>query len=242
MKSKLSLVGNTTVLNNRAWNVIGIGARSQDADAYIARIAARDTPYFLDINTIRLRIDGSVYPTGQLGAFFSRTLLHPKINLNADKIVLDYGTGSGFLAVFAAKQGATVVAVDKNPAAIECAKYNAQENNVAKQIDFRISDSLSAIGEQEKFDLVLAGIPWENAQAETPLEMAFYDPGFIMKRSLAEQSKNLLKPGGSMLFTYSKRVEEKDPIANFFPDYKVKILAEEILHDEPHYIIRVKPN
>ncbi|MGI9214635.1 MAG: 50S ribosomal protein L11 methyltransferase [Gammaproteobacteria bacterium] len=134
--------------------------RSERADQHIAKIAAQKTPYFKTINKIKLRIDDGVYPTGKIGKLFNKALSLSIININNKKVVLDYGTGTGFLAIAAAKNGAKVVGIDKNPIAIQSAIYNAEKNNVSDQIDFRISDNLSAIYGQEKFDIVLAGLPW----------------------------------------------------------------------------------
>jgi ribosomal protein L11 methyltransferase len=48
--------------------------------------------------------------------------------------VLDLGTGSGILAVAAAKLGATVFAVDTDPVAVEAALENVQRNHVVEQV------------------------------------------------------------------------------------------------------------
>ena len=52
----------------------------------------------------------------------------------AGQRVLDYGCGSGILAIGAAKQGATdIVAVDIDPAAVESSRLNAANNHVSLQ-------------------------------------------------------------------------------------------------------------
>jgi ribosomal protein L11 methyltransferase len=53
-------------------------------------------------------------------------------NLRAGETVLDYGTGSGILAIAAMKLGArSAIGVDIDPAAVEAAGYNAAQNEVA---------------------------------------------------------------------------------------------------------------
>jgi ribosomal protein L11 methyltransferase len=67
--------------------------------------------------------------------------------------VLDYGCGSGILAIGAALFGAdTVDGVDIDPAAVESTRYNAQANQVALQA------GLAELA-QGRYDIVLANIP-----------------------------------------------------------------------------------
>lgn len=213
--------------------------RSKIANEYIDNILARKTPYFKSVNRIKLRIDKGVYPTGKIGNLFYKALSNSKFNLNK-KMVLDYGTGTGFLAIVSAKKGARVVAIDKSPLAIKCAKYNAQQNNVSNQIDFRISNNLSAIRKTEKFDLILAGLPWENATPTNSLEMAFYDAKFSMRKALYKQANIILSHKGIILISYAKRIQDKLPIEKFFPGFYTNILVEKIIDGELHYIFGLR--
>ena len=52
------------------------------------------------------------------------------LRLNGGENVIDAGTGSGVLAIYAAKQGCEVIGVDLMPRAINVAKENAKLNNV----------------------------------------------------------------------------------------------------------------
>lgn len=77
------------------------------------------------------------------------------------KTVLDYGCGSGILAMVAKKIGAGDVAgVDIDPQAIESARDNAARNNCA--IDFYLPDSFAVSDKAQhatgKFDTVVANI------------------------------------------------------------------------------------
>ena len=70
------------------------------------------------------------------------------------KTLLDYGCGSGILAIAAAKLGATMVAgVDIDPQAIIAAEANAEKNGVNAQFDV----SAEALGARQ-YDLVMANI------------------------------------------------------------------------------------
>lgn len=70
--------------------------------------------------------------------------------------VLDVGTGSGILAIAAAKGGARrVVAIDVDPVAIEAARENVKTNGVLERVRIRTG----GIGNvSEAFDLVVANI------------------------------------------------------------------------------------
>lgn len=70
--------------------------------------------------------------------------------------VLDVGTGSGILAIAAARLGARrVVAVDVNPDAIAVARANAMKNGVADVIEFREGTIRNIPGQ---YGLILANI------------------------------------------------------------------------------------
>lgn len=67
--------------------------------------------------------------------------------------VLDLGTGSGILALTAAKRGAQVLGLDIDPAAIKEAQKNAEINQV--QVDFQLSSLEAGVG---PFDLIVANL------------------------------------------------------------------------------------
>jgi len=70
-----------------------------------------------------------------------------------DKIVLDHGTGTGVLAIFAKHLGAKeVIAVDIDEKSVENAKENAELNG--EEIDVRLGDTVP----EGQYDLILANI------------------------------------------------------------------------------------
>ncbi len=72
-----------------------------------------------------------------------------------DKVVLDFGTGTGILAILAEKLGASrIVAVDYDEWSIENAKENV-ERNKCSGIELNKSDKASGDG---KYDVILANI------------------------------------------------------------------------------------
>ncbi len=101
--------------------------------------------------------------------------------------VLDYGCGSGILAIGAAKMGATdIVAVDIDPAAVESTILNAEANGVRLQAG--LPDA--AKGEH---DLVLANILATPLKVLAPLLCSHVKPGghLVLAGILARQADEL---------------------------------------------------
>jgi SAM-dependent methyltransferase len=71
---------------------------------------------------------------------------------------LDVGTGSGLLALLLARDAATVVATDINPAAQRYASLNARLNGIAT-IETRIGDLFEPVGD-ERFGVIVSNPPY----------------------------------------------------------------------------------
>jgi release factor glutamine methyltransferase len=87
-------------------------------------------------------------------------LLAEKMTVTEDDTVLDVGTGCGILAVLAAKKAKSVLAVDVNPYALQCAVKNAENNGVKERIEFRRGDLFQPIKKDENFSLILFNAPY----------------------------------------------------------------------------------
>ncbi|ULQ57476.1 50S ribosomal protein L11 methyltransferase [Flavihumibacter rivuli] len=73
-----------------------------------------------------------------------------------EKKVLDFGTGTGVLAILAAKLGAsTVKAIDNDSWSIENALENFERNSVNGQVDLEKADTITG---EEQYDIILANI------------------------------------------------------------------------------------
>jgi len=144
--------------------------------------------------------------------------------------------------VAAAKLGAKkVVALDINPAAVECAALNAKNNNFSDIIEVRVSDAISGLKPEEKFDIIVAGMPFEAAEVNSILERSVYDPNFIMRRSLLDNATMLLNPGGRIFCTYSKRVQDITPIESFDTRYSYELVREGTIKGEVNYVFMLFP-
>jgi ribosomal protein L11 methyltransferase len=78
-------------------------------------------------------------------------------HLRAEETVFDVGTGSGILAIAAAKLGAgAVVAIDEDPIAVEVARKNVVYNNVADRVTVQEGNLLADI--RGRADLIVANL------------------------------------------------------------------------------------
>lgn len=218
--------------------------RNAYVDEHIKELSKRQTPYEKTVGGVNLKIEHGVYPTGAIGELFYKALFDPQYGIKPNQVVLDYGTGTGYLAIQAAKLGTNVVATDINPAAIKCAAFNIKLNGVDTRIELRQQDSFEHMN-REKFDCILTGCPWDEAKPnpEVPLELSVYDENFKMRRALFKEGKKHLIDNGHILFSYSKRAQQAEPIENFISSegYKHEIQVETLIDNDPHYIYRIFP-
>jgi HemK-related putative methylase len=119
--------------------------------------------------------------------------------------VLDMGTGSGLLAVGAARLGAQVVAVDLLPTAVRCATINALLNGVDDRMEVHQSD-LFASTAGEQFDLVLFNPPYFHGRPRAAWETAWRSPDALQRFAAGVQA--VLRPGGSAVLVLSSRIPD----------------------------------
>jgi len=129
--------------------------------------------------------------------------------------VLDFGTGSGCLAIALAARcpQARVVALDISPAALELAAQNAARNGVADRIRFLHSDGLASLDADTKFDLIISNPPYIPAGEIPSLqpEVRLFDPvsaldggsdGLNFYRLLAAEAQGYLLPEGKLMVEF----------------------------------------
>jgi ribosomal protein L11 methyltransferase len=110
----------------------------------------------------------------------------------AGKTLVDYGCGSGVLAIAALKLGAArVIGVDLDPQAIEASRDNAERNGVVGGLELLLPDAYAA----EPLDLLVANILAGPLDELAPLFAASVKSGapFALSGILAGQDVELLK-------------------------------------------------
>lgn len=134
--------------------------------------------------------------------------------------LLDLGTGSGAIAVTAARHrpDAEVTAADLSPAALEVAARNARELG-APQVEFVRSDLFSDLAER-RFDVVAANLPYvpeedrpllapEVSECEPGLALFAADGGFAVIGRALEELREHLCGHGFAIFELDPRQAER---------------------------------
>ncbi len=124
---------------------------------------------------------------------------------------LDVGTGTGVLAIAAAKRGAHALATDIDPAAVRVARANAAINGVAHQVTCIEADGLRhlAIRARAPFDLVFANILAEPLTGMANDMRRISAPGGVVVLSglLSAQAWRVLARYGAAGFRLRRRLD-----------------------------------
>lgn len=155
------------------------------------------------------------------------------------KAVLDMGTGSGILAIAAAKAGCSVTAADINPEAIKVAKENAKKEGAG--IDFIVSDLFDNVS--GKFDLIIFNPPYVPTEPneKKDMESAAWDggkDGMTVITEFLKRVKGFLKPEGRILLLIST-IDDKEPKLKGF---KTKVKRKESLFFERLWVLELEPS
>lgn len=141
-------------------------------------------------------------------------LLAENLDIKKGNSVLEIGTGSGIIAMYASKLTDDVTATDINYNAIELAEKNFKLNNI-KTIKLEFGDLFEAIGES-KFDIILFNTPYLPTDCEDiiddDLNYAFdggSDGRKVIDRFLNEVKNHLNEDGKVQMIQSSLSNTEK---------------------------------
>jgi methylase of polypeptide subunit release factors len=216
--------------------------RSEFADRILEAARSRTESVEISRSGIAVVAHPGVYPTGELSEVFLECMDSADIGLKNGEHVLDYGCGTGFLAIAAAKKGAaSVLAVDINPNAVACAQENVERHNLQFVVEVKHSNAFDGISPDRKFDLILAGMPFEAAPVNDVFERSVYDPNFEMRRALFDRAAAQLSERGRIFTSYSERVQRKAPLEDFDPRYVCEIVGERVIKGDLNFIFMVCP-
>lgn len=131
---------------------------------------------------------GMAFGTGQ-HATTRVCLVALERHLRPGMAVLDLGTGSGILAIAAAKLGASrVLALDINPAAVAVARSNAEANGVSDLMTVALGTLPTDKTRRRNFDLVVANITAKVIdELAEPLVRSLKPQGIIIAGGIIEE-------------------------------------------------------
>lgn len=134
--------------------------------------------------------------------------------------VVDIGTGSGIIAICAAKQAPKchVTAIDVSPGALAVAAENVRQHGVEAQVELREGDLLASLPAAPKFDFVVSNPPYITTaeMRELPRDVKDFEPhlalaggerGTDVIARLVPQAAERLLLGGTLLLEISPMID-----------------------------------
>ncbi len=135
--------------------------------------------------------------------------------------IADVGTGSGILAVCAARHlpGAQVLAIDCSRAALDVARENVQRHAADANVELVESDLFTAVPEERKFDIIVSNPPYvsQSEYEQLPRDVRDYEPqtallagttGAEIVERLIGQAAERLAPRGWLAMEISPMIAE----------------------------------
>jgi len=161
----------------------------------------------VDIDTsIKIEVDEGVYPPSE-----DSYLLLQYLDIGKEKM-LEIGTGTGIIALHAAKKGADVTAVDKNGKAVSNALRNAKANGINMTV--KQSDLFSNV--DGRFDVIVFNPPYLPSEETEEAWEGGREGIEIAERFLSEAPEHL-NPGGRIYMVLSTLGNVKKLVDEFFP-------------------------
>jgi release factor glutamine methyltransferase len=175
------------------------------------------------------------------------TVFHPRFFISSErfaefidgldlsgKTVIDVGTGSGILALAAARAGAaSVIAADINPNAAISAAENAHANGLGDRVRGVASHLLAAFAPRPLFDVILSSPPKHAGEPRDLADRGWHaGPAYRDVAALFDQARERLKPDGriyvmvssdSDLDLFSMRIEQAGFAARLAKEYSIFI-------------------
>jgi release factor glutamine methyltransferase len=163
--------------------------------------------------------------------------------------VLDFGTGSGCLAIAIAVKcpACSVCALEVSATALAVARWNADRHQVASRVQFVEGAGLDDLAPENRFHLVVGNPPYIASAEIAGLqpEVRDYDPraaldggedGLRFYRMLAAEVPGRLLPGGRMMLEFGDG--QADAIAALLREQKwvVEAIREDYTH-RPRFLV-----
>ena len=195
VENAITAIGDTTIIEENFWKLLDRRSAHEPLQ-YLTGIA-----YF---RYLELEVGpGVLVPRPESELLVEAVLKNIESRVGAVSVV-DLGAGSGALTLAIATEApnAHVIAVEKDPAAVEWLRKNvARISEDVRILETDVADALEGV----KCDVVIANPPYIPNSQELPRDVAEHEPaaalfggadGMDIPRSFIEAAARLLKPGG----------------------------------------------
>ena len=190
---------------------VGLGRRGTPHGPF--RRSLRRFIHFLSYHLILKRRDIRVTRAAGFRLTVRPTVFHPRYFISSERFaefigtldlsgkhVVDIGTGTGILALAAARAGAeNVLATDINPNAALSANENAHANGFGGRVTGLCTNLLAAVAPRPLFDVILSSPPKHAGEPRNLADRGWHaGPQYRDVAALFEQARQRLKPGGRL--------------------------------------------
>ncbi|MCC7346345.1 MAG: 50S ribosomal protein L11 methyltransferase [Variibacter sp.] len=175
------------------------------------------------------------------------TVFHPRFFISSERFVefidsldltgkqvIDVGTGSGILALAAARAGASyVVAADINPNASISAAENARANGFGDRVAGVCCNLLAAFAPKPLFDVILSSPPKHAGEPRDLADRGWHaGPAYRDVADLFDQARDRLKPGGCLyvmvssdtdLALFAERIAQAGFVSTVAREYSIYV-------------------
>jgi release factor glutamine methyltransferase len=190
---------------------VGLGRRGTPHGPF--RRSLRRFIHFWSYHLILKRRDIRVTRAAGFRLTVRPTVFHPRYFISSERFaefigtldlsgkhVVDIGTGTGILALAAARAGAeNVLATDINPNAALSANENARANGLGGSVTGLCTNLLAAVAPRPLFDVILSSPPKHAGEPRNLADRGWHaGPQYRDVAALFEQARQRLKTGGRL--------------------------------------------
>jgi len=200
-----------------AWDT-SAGPDRRGARQGLFRRAFRSVVHYLSYRFILSRQDIRVTYAAGFRLTVRPTVFHPKYFISSERFaefigtldfsgkrVCEIGTGTGILALAAARSGAlNVIATDINPNAALSANENAQANGLGDRVTGVCTNLMGALAPRPLFDVILSSPPKHAGEPKDLTDRGWHaGPEYRDIKALFDQARDRLKPDGRIYLMLS---------------------------------------
>ncbi|MEJ0076962.1 MAG: 50S ribosomal protein L11 methyltransferase [Alphaproteobacteria bacterium] len=206
-----------------AWNTSSAADRRGTRQG-IFRRAFRSVVHFLSYKFILSRRDIRETYVAGFRLLVRPTVFHPKYFISSERFaefigtldftgkrVCEIGTGTGILALAAARSGAAnVVATDINPNASLSANENAHANGLGDRVTGLCTNLMAALAPRPLFDVILSSPPKHAGEPKDLTDRGWHaGPEYRDIKALFDQARDRLKPDGRIYLMLSSDTDQE---------------------------------